>query len=904
MGRDTIKVFLRMRPEGREAAPVTYDVQHTFDDSTIRFHLDRRLDSDVVNHTTEDYGFRFDRVFEGKTTQEDVFNSVAKECVASAIDGYNSTIFAYGQTGSGKTFSITGGTTSYDERGVIPRSLSMIFAEAAKRTDYAWTITLSYLQIYNEKGQDLLNRGNDAKTLEDLPVVTIAETEDEIVLKGLEAHPCSSVHDALNLLFLGDTNRLYCETPMNKTSSRSHCVLIIGIEARQHGGAMVRRSKLNIVDLAGSERVAKTGVSGTLLTEAKYINLSLHHLEHVILALSEHRGHIPYRNTMMTMVLRDSLGSNCRTVMLATCHPGLPYAMETISTCRFAQRVSSIKQNAHVNEEQDPVILVRQLKREISQLKDQIAFLSKGADCDPNRAVQGDELERCKEAVQRFLKDPDPAATVLGLGGDWARVSAVFRLLKSFVGGSGGGGAPRTPLTPPLPSTPITMVQNAASLSEVAALKEEIRRLNTSMQQRENELSLLFQIVQKHGGPRSTTATQTGDDARYPSVLAAAPLAALAGGPRDVPLQHPGSLPPVNNRQGASPAWAPPVNRPDANAVALAVAEDQLSTDYNLAALSDADLLKDRAAAFETFRRSYRKHEQIAQTKEELQTRFGTAKSLAASVNRLVDGIKGLKHKIQQLRAEKALLQSGTDTSSEDAEEAQLTSQLDASKAEYHRSVGALAKEKERIEHMQLMVQRTQDQLLKDFESWFSLRQQQVQAALQPAPGNSSSSHGWSSRRAAATGGGSLVVEATGTAAVPTPGEPSWPAGMVDNAKGAAMQPRPPLAAQAPLPQAAGSVFASPSSSASQFQQMQVQERSQATSNFRDQLYQLSAVGPAREQPQRSAAPPNFSATSADGGASYPPGFRPSGIPAVDAELLRVWRAKEERDIKRQTASA
>ena len=125
---------------------------------------------------------------------------------------------------------------------------------------------------------------------------------------------------------MGDTNRAVAETTMNATSSRSHCVFTASLESRPVGAATLRRSKLHLVDLAGSERVSKTGASGNTLNEALCINASLHFLEMVIVALQERdgrkgRSHIPYRNSMMTSVLRDSLGGNCKTVMVATVHP-------------------------------------------------------------------------------------------------------------------------------------------------------------------------------------------------------------------------------------------------------------------------------------------------------------------------------------------------------------------------------------------------------------------------------------------------------------------------------------------------------------------------------------------------------------------------------------------------------
>ena len=145
---------------------------------------------------------------------------------------------------------------------------------------------ISYLEIYNEAGYDLLDPSHETKGLEDLPKVSLMEDDHgKIHLKNLSAQLARSEEEALNLLFVGDTNRMISETPMNMASSRSHCIFTVGIEARKEGSDVVRRSKLHLVDLAGSERVKKTGIEGTVFREARYINLSLHYLEQVIIAL-------------------------------------------------------------------------------------------------------------------------------------------------------------------------------------------------------------------------------------------------------------------------------------------------------------------------------------------------------------------------------------------------------------------------------------------------------------------------------------------------------------------------------------------------------------------------------------------------------------------------------------------
>ncbi|CAH2327169.1 kinesin KIF6 [Pelobates cultripes] len=164
---------------------------------------------------------------------------------------------------------------------------------------------------------------------------------------------------------------------MNQASTRSHCIFTIHISSKEPGSDTIRRSKLHLVDLAGSERVAKSGVGGKLLTEAKYINLSLHYLEQVIIALAEkNRSHIPYRNSMMTSVLRDSLGGNCMTTMIATLSLDKRNIDESISTCRFAQRVALIKNEATLNEEIDPQLMIVRLKKEIQALKDELSLIT------------------------------------------------------------------------------------------------------------------------------------------------------------------------------------------------------------------------------------------------------------------------------------------------------------------------------------------------------------------------------------------------------------------------------------------------------------------------------------------------------------------------------------------------
>uniref|UniRef100_A0A8C8VFT7 Kinesin-like protein n=1 Tax=Pelusios castaneus TaxID=367368 RepID=A0A8C8VFT7_9SAUR len=448
--------------------------------SSLEIIVPRDLADGFVNNKRESYKFKFQKIFDQEAKQDAVFESIAKPVAECALAGYNGTIFAYGQTGSGKTFTITGGAERYSDRGIIPRTLSYIFQHLEKDSSKVYTTHVSYLEIYNECGYDLLDPRHEASKLEDLPKVTIMEDPDQnIHLKNLSLQQATNEEEALNLLFLGDTNRMIAETPMNQASTRSHCIFTIHISSKEPGSATVRRSKLHLVDLAGSERVAKTGVGGQLLTEAKYINLSLHYLEQVIIALAEkHRSHIPYRNSMMTSVLRDSLGGNCMTTMIATLSLEKRNIDESISTCRFAQRVALIKNEAVLNEEIDPRLMIIQLKKVIHELKDELAMVTRE---QRREELTPEELLQLDELIKRFLDDPDPEST-LDVGADMRKVKHSFNYLKQLINHTN---VPDRNLL-----SPDTAVDDDTNTPEK---KAELKKMRDLLHQRDNEISILYE---------------------------------------------------------------------------------------------------------------------------------------------------------------------------------------------------------------------------------------------------------------------------------------------------------------------------------------------------------------------------------------------------------------------------
>ncbi|KAM4042914.1 kinesin-like protein KIF6 isoform 1-T1 [Anomaloglossus baeobatrachus] len=717
MVKQTIQIYARVKPSRRPAGIYSINNEETAA-SSLEIIVPRDLADGFVNNKRESYKFRFQETFDQEAKQEAIFERIAKPVAESVLSGYNGTIFAYGQTGSGKTFTITGGAERYSDRGIIPRTLSYIFEELQKDGAKVYTVHISYLEIYNECGYDLLDPKHEASKLEDLPVrsssyinkikmnyfnqddcslrtitrrrslnqksprsrkVTIMEDpEQNIHLKNLSLQPASTEEDALNLLFLGDTNRMIAETPMNQASTRSHCIFTIHICSKEPGSATVRRAKLHLVDLAGSERVAKSGVGGQLLTEAKYINLSLHYLEQVIIALAEkNRSHIPYRNSMMTSVLRDSLGGNCMTTMIATLSLDKRNIDESISTCRFAQRVALIKNEAVLNEEIDPQLMIVRLKKQIQALKDEIALITgeqRTAELTP------DELQRLEEQLHMFLDDADPDSR-LDVGADMRRIHYSFAFFKRVLLDKrpSDGNA----------SSPETSTENPATSS---ARPEEVKKLRDLLQQRDSEINILVSMLKKE--------KMRNRDAPY-----------------------------VVSNTGANVEESSAKTGPPSSGTSTPP-DTRAST---LLRKTGEKMSLGRQEAFEIFKRDYPDRISIEDNKALLKQRFAEAKSLGKAMNDVRQRINHLKAAVEQRRMQQAA--QGVSSSYDDADkldpaEEELRDQMEAEKKRYKTLFHQLKSLKTEIEHLQLLLEKAKVRLQKEFEEWWS----QETANLQDHP--------------------------------------------------------------------------------------------------------------------------------------------------------------------------
>ncbi|XP_059913736.1 kinesin family member 4 isoform X3 [Gadus macrocephalus] len=315
--------------------------------------------------------FTYDYVFDPMAEQEEVFTVAVSPLLSGLFKGYHATVLAYGQTGSGKTFSMGGTYTSAQEDqpcvGVIPRVIQRIFQEKDKRGSCDFTLTVSYLEIYNEDILDLLCPSKDK------PAISIREDPKEgIKIVGLTEREVRSAQEMVACLELGNSSRTVGSTAMNAESSRSHAIFTITLEQRRSkdkSDSMV--SKLHLVDLAGSERQKKTKAEGDRLKEGISINRGLLALGNVISALGEEskKGtHVPYRDSKVTRLLQDSLGGNSHTLMIACVSPADSNIEETINTLRYADRARKIKNKPIVN--MDPrTAETQRLKQQVQELQ-------------------------------------------------------------------------------------------------------------------------------------------------------------------------------------------------------------------------------------------------------------------------------------------------------------------------------------------------------------------------------------------------------------------------------------------------------------------------------------------------------------------------------------------------------
>ncbi|KAL0654736.1 hypothetical protein Bca4012_097427 [Brassica carinata] len=403
-----VRVAVRLRPRNADECVADAD----FADCVELQPELKRLKLRKNNWDTETY--EFDEVLTESASQKRVYQVVAKPVVESVLEGYNGTVMAYGQTGTGKTFTLGRlGDEDTAARGIMVRSMEDIISGTSLDTD---SISVSYLQLYMETIQDLLDPSND-----NIAIVEDPKTGD-VSLPGATHVEIRNQQNFLDLLHLGETHRVAANTKLNTESSRSHAILMVHVKRSvvEHEDSvsnetdnsshfvrpskpLVRRSKLVLVDLAGSERVHKSGSEGHMLEEAKSINLSLSALGKCINAIAENSPHVPLRDSKLTRLLRDSFGGTARTSLIVTIGPSPRHRGETTSTILFGQRAMKVENMLKIKEEFDYKSLSKKLEVQLDKVIAENERQLKAFDDDVERINQQAQ-NRISEVEKNFAE--------------------------------------------------------------------------------------------------------------------------------------------------------------------------------------------------------------------------------------------------------------------------------------------------------------------------------------------------------------------------------------------------------------------------------------------------------------------------------------------------------------------
>ena len=344
----------------------------------------------------------FDRVFDPDTRTEEVFETLGEEVVLGAIEGFSGCIFCYGHTGSGKTFTMHGNRGR--NPGLVPLAVETVFSYIEEAAQREFLIRCSYMEIYNESINDLLNPAATNLSLREDPLRSIS-------IEGLTETVCSSVEQIYSLLNLGDSNKQFASTKMNARSSRSHTILQITVESKGKTGRQVNMATVNLVDLAGSESaLAHIASAGTRQREMKCINRSLLTLSTVIQRLSEEsKGHIPYRDSKLTRLLKPALEGKAKVCVVCNVSSNSNFSEETVNTLKFAQRAKKVTQTIAKTEVVDSNVLLLQYEEEIKRLQVKLVEMETRIEAVPEHEKVTEELEK----LGRQLHDKDTEVETL-----------------------------------------------------------------------------------------------------------------------------------------------------------------------------------------------------------------------------------------------------------------------------------------------------------------------------------------------------------------------------------------------------------------------------------------------------------------------------------------------------------
>ncbi|KAG8387758.1 hypothetical protein BUALT_Bualt02G0054600 [Buddleja alternifolia] len=408
-----VQVVVRCRPLSEDEVRLRTPVVISCNDNGREVCAAQNIANKQIDRT-----FIFDKVFGLSSQQKDLYDHAVSPIVFEVLEGYNCTIFAYGQTGTGKTYTMEGGARKKNgefpsDAGVIPRAVKQIF-DILETQNAEYNMKVTFLELYNEEITDLLAPEECSKFIEDKSKKPIALMEDGkggVLVRGLEEEIVTTANEIYKILEKGSAKRRTAETLLNKQSSRSHSIFSITIHIKEftpEGDEMIKCGKLNLVDLAGSENVSRSGAKEGRAREAGEINKSLLTLGRIINSLVEHSGHIPYRDSKLTRLLRDSLGGKTKTCIIATISPSIHCLEETLSTLDYAHRAKNIKNKPEINQKMMKSALMKDLYFEIERLKQEVyaAREKNGVYIPRDRYLQEEaEKKAMSEKIERVETD-------------------------------------------------------------------------------------------------------------------------------------------------------------------------------------------------------------------------------------------------------------------------------------------------------------------------------------------------------------------------------------------------------------------------------------------------------------------------------------------------------------------
>ncbi|OXU24531.1 hypothetical protein TSAR_001688 [Trichomalopsis sarcophagae] len=416
----SIKVIVRVRPHNEKELQDNYKtVVKIIDERMLVFDPKEEENPffyrgvvqkgrDLLKKQNKELQFVFDRIFDMTSSNVDVYEGSTKELIKSLLDGYNCSVFAYGATGAGKTHTMLG---KEGDPGITYRTMAELFAQMELQRDTRdFNLGVSYLEIYNENVQDLLHKVGPLHLRED--------SRAGVIVAGLKIITIHNADELLSLLAKGNRNRTQHATDANQESSRSHAVFQVYVNVTSKVDGQVKHVKLSMIDLAGSERASATGCTGARFKEGANINKSLLALGNCINNLADGIKHIPYRDSKLTRLLKDSLGGNCQTVMIANISPSSASFEDTYNTLRYANRAKKIKTSVKKNivscqmHVSGYIKMVEEQKKELEALKQKLLAYESGSipvSVAPQNSVDNEEktktlLEMSNKLVELYNK--------------------------------------------------------------------------------------------------------------------------------------------------------------------------------------------------------------------------------------------------------------------------------------------------------------------------------------------------------------------------------------------------------------------------------------------------------------------------------------------------------------------